>query len=196
MFRIDSFGTAAALEAPAAPGGTVGYFTEGDPQTATPATVVSADWLNTVQEELIAILLAAGIDPDKADRDQVVTAIKALQEDAKGIADFVIANNQAAQNITSLIFDKTKFKSAVIEYDMYRKTDAPTEVSCYGKVVAMFKPVANAWAILPPEEIGDDCGVTFTIDAATGQVKYTSSDIVGANYSGLMRIKVTRFKIT
>ena len=32
-----------------------GLFTEADPLVPTPATVVSADWLNSVQEELPTI---------------------------------------------------------------------------------------------------------------------------------------------
>ena len=52
-----------------------GLFTEGDPLVPTPATVVSADWLNSVQEELAAIVTNAGLELQKADNAQVLTAI-------------------------------------------------------------------------------------------------------------------------
>ena len=52
-----------------------GLFTEGDPLVPTPATVVSADWLNSVQEELAAIVANAGLELQKADNTQVLTAI-------------------------------------------------------------------------------------------------------------------------
>ena len=52
-----------------------GLFTEGDPLVPTPATVVSADWLNSVQEELAAIVTNAGLELQKADNTQVLTAI-------------------------------------------------------------------------------------------------------------------------
>ncbi|MDL2266755.1 hypothetical protein LJC46_02050 [Desulfovibrio sp. OttesenSCG-928-G15] len=55
-----------------------GRFTEGDPVIPIPATEVTADWLNAVQDELQAVLTAAGISPDKADNAQLVQAIKAL----------------------------------------------------------------------------------------------------------------------
>ncbi len=53
-------------------------FTEGDPLAPTPATVVSADWLNAVQEEIVSTLSAAGIVPDKSDNAQLAAAISAL----------------------------------------------------------------------------------------------------------------------
>ena len=53
-------------------------FTEGDPVAAVPATVVTDDWLNDVQEELISILAAAGIDPVKGTQNQVLAAINSL----------------------------------------------------------------------------------------------------------------------
>lgn len=77
MFRIDNVTAAPALPAPAA-AGTPGYFTNGDAVTNTPRTIVDQDWFNMVQEELISILAAAGIAPDKANRGQVLAAILAL----------------------------------------------------------------------------------------------------------------------
>jgi hypothetical protein len=51
-------------------------FTEGDPGTSTPATTVTADWLNdTVQEEIIQFVEEEGITPNKSDNDQLGEAI-------------------------------------------------------------------------------------------------------------------------
>ena len=62
-------------------------FTEGDPTIPIAATTVTADWLNGVQEELVAILTAAGIVPNKASNVQVLSAILDLIADsAPGIA--------------------------------------------------------------------------------------------------------------
>lgn len=63
-------------------------FTEGDPTIPIPATTVRAAWLNSVQEELIAILAAAGIAPDKAKNTQVVDAINALIPDKFVVGEF------------------------------------------------------------------------------------------------------------
>src|SRR4051794_18731044 len=78
MHRIDSAGTAAALPAPAAVGATVGFFTEGNAGVGTPATLISGDWLNAVQEELVNVILGAGIALDKTKRDQLLSAIRTL----------------------------------------------------------------------------------------------------------------------
>jgi hypothetical protein len=74
MFRIDHSTAAASLAAPGA-AGTPGYFTEGNPGTGTAATVVTADWANMIQEELMAIISAAGLTPDKTNRAQLLAAL-------------------------------------------------------------------------------------------------------------------------
>ena len=78
MHRIDSSGTLASLPAPAAPGATAGYFTGGNPGLGQAATIVSADWLNAVQEELLAVMAAAGVAPSKTTRNQLLTSLEKL----------------------------------------------------------------------------------------------------------------------
>lgn len=53
-------------------------FTEGNPTTGQEATQVTADFLNAIQEEIIAVLAAAGISPNKANNTQLAAAITAL----------------------------------------------------------------------------------------------------------------------
>lgn len=60
------------------PAGTPGYFTKGDPSLSVPATVPGQDWFNSVQEELVAILTAAGVVPDKTDHGQIIAALEQL----------------------------------------------------------------------------------------------------------------------
>ncbi|MEE9357456.1 phage tail protein [Candidatus Vondammii sp. HM_W22] len=60
------------------PGHNNNVFTEGDPQTATPATQVTDDWLNSVQEEIAAVIEEDGGALDKADNTQLLTKIQAL----------------------------------------------------------------------------------------------------------------------
>lgn len=76
MLRIDDSSAAAALPAPEVLG-TEGYFTEGSPGV-TPATLVRASWLNMVQEELRAVVVAGGLTPSKTTYNQVMTAIKSM----------------------------------------------------------------------------------------------------------------------
>lgn len=77
MFRIDDPSAATVLPSPSA-AGSEGYFTEGDPSVSTPATLVRADWLNAVQEELRAIVVAGGLTPSKTTLNQVLQAIQNL----------------------------------------------------------------------------------------------------------------------
>src|SRR5690349_11947222 len=78
MFRIDASGVVASLPAPASPGSTSGYFSGGNPALGQAATRVSADWLNAVQEELLAVMAAAGVTPSKTTRNQVLTSLEKL----------------------------------------------------------------------------------------------------------------------
>ncbi|VWC79224.1 putative exported phage protein [Burkholderia aenigmatica] len=83
MFRTDQNTAVAALPVPAPPG-SPGYFTGGNPATGQAATIVDADWLNMVQEELISILTAAGVAPGKATYNQVLAALQILFASASG----------------------------------------------------------------------------------------------------------------
>lgn len=77
MFRIDDATAAAALPSmPAA--GTPGYFTEGNPGTGVPATVVPDWWLNQIQEEIIHVLSQASVTPAKGTNTQLYQAVQAL----------------------------------------------------------------------------------------------------------------------
>ena len=50
-------------------------FTEGDPTIPVAATTVTADWLNSVQEELVKVVTESGLELDKADTSQLWQAI-------------------------------------------------------------------------------------------------------------------------
>jgi hypothetical protein len=79
MFRIDNSTAGTILPTPT-PAGSPGFFTTGSIGGEL-ATIVSADFMNQVQEELIAVLAAAAIAPDKTNNAQVITAILALIRD-------------------------------------------------------------------------------------------------------------------
>lgn len=77
MFRIDGATAGLALPAPAA-AGMPGFFLAPNPGSGTPGTLVTPDWLNTVQEELEAILAAAGLVGSKTSNAQVLSALVVL----------------------------------------------------------------------------------------------------------------------
>ena len=101
MFRIDAPTNVASLPAPAA-AGTAGYFRDGDLTTGLVGTRVTADFLNAVQEELIAVILAGGLTPSKTVRTQVRDAINQLISTA-AITIASTAEAQAWANNTKAI---------------------------------------------------------------------------------------------
>lgn len=81
------------------PGATVtNRFTDGDPLTGVVATVVTDDWLNDVQEELISILAAAGITPAKGAQNQILAALRLLGTQSPVLSDIGSVNAYRAAN--------------------------------------------------------------------------------------------------
>lgn len=64
MYKIDSDGATVDNR-----------FTDGDSELGTPATVLPAEYLNMVQDELAKLLAAAEIDFDKADNTQILQSL-------------------------------------------------------------------------------------------------------------------------
>lgn len=105
MFRIDDATAATSIPTPEA-AGTEGYFTGGNPATATPATKVRASWLNMIQEELCAILAAAGITRSKTTYNQVNQALQKLYSPVIGSARNVLMSVTAASATATLTADE------------------------------------------------------------------------------------------
>lgn len=74
MFRIDSDGSVEVIPTPKS-AGTPGFFSEGNPSTGQKATVVSADWLNAVQEEIANAIETRGGVLSKTTRNQLAKAM-------------------------------------------------------------------------------------------------------------------------
>ncbi len=81
---------------------------------------------------------------------------------------FTSAASQVDTNVTGLIFDSAEYDSATVTYSI--KTATLFE---RGTFDVMFD--GSNWAIHSGGVVGDDSLITFSsIDASTGQVKYTS----------------------
>lgn len=81
MQRIDGPTRAAALPVPLAVGtgsASPGYFGRGDPLTGVAPTTLTVDWANAIQEELVAVITAAGLTLDKASHVQLLAALGTL----------------------------------------------------------------------------------------------------------------------
>lgn len=71
---------------------TPGYFSAGDVVGGIEPTHFSADWCNRVQEEMVAVILAAGLALSKTDNGQILAAIKLLT-----VSAMIVAEDQKAQ---------------------------------------------------------------------------------------------------
>lgn len=74
MYQIDVSSAVGSLPTPAA-AGTAGFFTDGNPGSGLPATIVPADFLNMVMQELINVVNQGGIPLSKTSYTQVRDAI-------------------------------------------------------------------------------------------------------------------------
>lgn len=77
MYQIDNSTAAQAIPASTA-AGNKGYFTDGNPATGTPATILPAEFMNMLMMENINVLSAAGIQPDKSKFNQLALAISTI----------------------------------------------------------------------------------------------------------------------
>lgn len=77
MFRIDNPSSVTLVPATQAPG-TPGYFSEGDVTVGQEATIVTADFMNSVQEEICNAITGSGLTLDKMDRTQLWQALQRI----------------------------------------------------------------------------------------------------------------------
>lgn len=106
---------------------------------------------------------------------------------------FNIANNiSSPTTVVGLTFDTGTVRSANITYSIYRVTDSsPSGNIETGEIALVYDNSAssgNKWLLA--QKIDGDAGVTFDITDA-GQITYTSTNIAGANYSGVLKFKAT-----
>lgn len=102
MFQVDQPTAVSSLPTPAA-AGTPGYFTNGNPVAGIPATVLEADFMNMLQQELLNVVAAGGLTPSKTTYTQVRDAIKRIVQNTVVLADTGAVNAYTAVNATPLV---------------------------------------------------------------------------------------------
>lgn len=124
-------------------------FTDGNPSTGTPATVVDAAWLNDLQENVAQLVEAAGIVLSKGDYTQLLKAIvtKGLQGcyfnigTAAGTADAITSSYTPA--ITALANGMTLYVRA----GSANATTTPTFTPASGTIAAKTLVKGNGLAL-------------------------------------------------
>ncbi len=184
MHRIDS------------PGATVGnLFTEGNPSLSIPATEVSDDWLNDVQEEIANFIENQGIALVKGTQSQLESALAVfVGAGGTNIKLDPLANLTNNQVITGLIFDKLAVKAALFSFDVHRETDS-SNVQESGIGFATHDSKDDVWRVGTLMSMFDASGITFNI-TTLGQVRVDTDDLTGTSYDGQIRITgVSRFAL-
>lgn len=77
MYQIDNSTAVTVIPASTA-AGSVGFFTDGNPVSNIPATILPAEFMNMLMMEMLGVLSAAGVAPSKAAFSQLTLAIRGL----------------------------------------------------------------------------------------------------------------------
>ena len=105
-----------------------------------------------------------------------------------------IANNQAsATSLSGLGFDGDDEISVQLEFQIERTTDS-VDLFSNGDLWLQF--TAGAWRVERQSTVGDDDGVTFSMDNQAGNVgnlQYTSTNVAGGSYAGTLKVRTKRF---
>lgn len=117
-------------------------------------------------------------------------------EGASGIGEtsFTIANGVTDQNVTGLLFDSADVGCAIIDCAIYRKSSVDNRI-CTRTMFAHYNLELLQWELVDEAVKGGtlDDGVSFSIDATTGQVTYTSESLGGTGYAGKMIFRARTF---
>jgi hypothetical protein len=186
MYAIDVTSAASSLPTPAAPG-TAGFFTDGNPLTATAATILPADFLNALMLELLNVVTAGGLTPSKTTNTQVRDAIKELIQQQTGnyaldtgsANAYVVAFSPVISAYTNGL--AVRFKAA------HANTGAST-FNAGGGAVALVDDAGNA---LVSGAIGVGSLVTAVYDSIANAFFATSITTPVFNPSGQCQLSVS-----
>ena len=96
-----------------------------------------------------------------------------------------ILNNTSNANVTALLFDSAIQRGASVRYLIDRGSDTTANrVRQIGEILVSWDAANSQW-LMSEGVMQGDAGVTFNITSG-GQLRYTSSNIAGANYYGNM----------
>ena len=154
-------------------------FTEGNPTIPVPATTVTADWLNSVQEEAVAVIEAAGIAPDKANNAQVLAAIRKLIAD-KTIIDGVTIRRRADGTLYATSFLLGEFY--YFRHPTLRTGFAPCQGGILANAVAQYPEI---WAYLQTTEGQLLCKTEAQWQAMTTATWATLADGTKVGWGGI-----------
>jgi hypothetical protein len=172
-------------------------FTEGNIGLSIPATVVGADFMNAVMDELVTVveyagltLAASGSDPG----NQVLAAILEIikRGGTDGPVEQVIANNQASPaDVTDFpVWLSTEVLAVEFSYRVFRRTDTQHVLES-GRCYLTWDAEDDEYRVTK-QFVHDESGVDFSVNPTGGmdefELQYASDDLTGASYAGELQI--------
>lgn len=162
-------------------------FTEGNPTTGAVATTVTADWCNAIQEEIAAVIAAAGITLNKAQNTQLRDAIQALISGggvavtAAGVTiadpgdyfsggEVEAALQQLAQKVYAGTFAGSQIRRSVIGFNGGLANTLPSHAE---NIVHLNHPNQIFYTISPDSEVNLPIGTMITVlQAGAGVINF------------------------
>ena len=171
-------------------------FSDGDPTQGREGTEVPARWLNDVQENLCRTIESAGIELAEGAYEQLRDAIIHYVENRS--LKNILQKNVANIPIVGLVVDPLLFKSARIDFTIYKKT-SEGEIAEAQSFMAFYYDASETWKIQnlfieTPEDQFSGVKIKHVIDAETKALsfEYDSPDMAGMNYDGRITFRITR----
>lgn len=120
-------------------------FTRGNPQTGVPATDLDDDYFDAIQEELTGVVEGGGLTLNKADRGQILKALKLL----------FAANTDSMGALASLVGAANK-----LPYFTGSKAAALADLTAFAREILAQSDAAGVLSRLGLEDIKDDITAT------------------------------------
>lgn len=172
-------------------------FTEGNIGLSVPATVVGANFMNAVMDELVTVVEYAGsvlADSETDPGDQVLAAILEIVKRGGSAAPIaqVIANNQASPaDVTNFpVWLSTEVLALEFSYRIFRRTDTQHVLEA-GRCYLTWDAEDDEYRV-SKQFVHDESGVDFSVNPTGGmdefELQYASDDLTGASYTGELQI--------
>lgn len=103
--------------------------------------------------------------------------------------DSTVVNNSTESVLT---LDKVQTKSAFFTYDIFRKSDTDPEAIRSGVLIATHKTDSDLWDIsdlIEDFDAGNLTGTAFSINTATGEISYTSTNYDPTGYTSSIKLQ-------
>lgn len=129
------------------------------------------------------------------DQEALLQALVDIANNTQGTGDILtttatLSNNVASPtNVTSLSFDTSLIRGAIINYSISRSTNT-TEETETGIIMLAYKSSTSLWTIA--QTCTGRSGITLSITSA-GQIQYISTNLGGTSYTGKIKFNAKSF---